>query len=91
MIPGSSGQLVLHPGCAESRQARVAALTALKSLGIAIGQSPASAAGARLAQKRWSGRSLRAGDRPHVADLAQIRASRAAITARLNPDALGAP
>lgn len=56
MILGSTGQRVLHPGIAEARLARAAAVAALKALGIAPGQSPASAAGAALAGKRWNGR-----------------------------------
>jgi hypothetical protein len=55
MIPGSSGQLVLHPAISEARLTRVAAVAALRALGIAAGQSASSSAGARLAQKRWHG------------------------------------
>ena len=57
MIPGSSGQMVLHPAISESRLQRAAAVAALKALGIARGQSSASAAGAALVAQRWGGRS----------------------------------
>ena len=57
MIPGSSGQLVLHPAISEARLTRTAAVAALRALGIAPGQSSASSAGAALVRQRWTGRS----------------------------------
>ena len=68
MIPGSSGQHVLHPAISESRLTRTAAVTALRALGIAPGQSPASAAGAALVGHRWSG-----GSHKNAANLRAIR------------------
>jgi hypothetical protein len=59
MVTGSRGQMVAHPLLAESRQARAAAVAALRALGLAAGQGRASAAGAALAGKRWDGRSQR--------------------------------
>lgn len=53
-ITGSSGQPVQHPGFAEARLARTAALTALRGLSAAKTGS-ASAAGSALASKRWKG------------------------------------
>jgi hypothetical protein len=50
-IRGSQGQPVQHPGFAEARLARTAALTALRALTPAKAKS--SAAGAALAAKRW--------------------------------------
>lgn len=55
MVPGSSGQNVAHPLISEARLARTAALGALKSLGLASGQSAASQAGAALVARRWHG------------------------------------
>lgn len=56
MIPGSSGQMVPNGLLSEIRLARVQAITALKSFGVAPGQSGASRAGAALAMKRHHGR-----------------------------------
>lgn len=56
---GSQGQPVAHPLIGEARSCRVAALAALRALGLAPGQSSASAAGAALVAQRWSGRSQR--------------------------------
>jgi len=56
MIPGSSGQIVPNGLLSEIRLARVQAITALKSFGVAPGQSGASRAGAALAMKRHHGR-----------------------------------
>lgn len=63
LVEGSQGQKVAHPLIAEVRQARVQALAALRSLGLAAPASGASAAGSQLANKRWSGRTagVRAG------------------------------
>jgi hypothetical protein len=55
MVPGSNGQNVGHPLISEARLARTAALGALKSLGLASGQSASSQAGAALVSKRWHG------------------------------------
>ncbi len=53
---GSMGQPTAHPLVAEVRQFRREALAALRALGLARGQSSASAAGAALAAKRHTGR-----------------------------------
>lgn len=55
MIAGSMGQMVAHPLVAEVRQYRKAAADAIRTLNLE-GRSSASAAGANLATKRWSGR-----------------------------------
>lgn len=54
VIDGSKGQPAAHPLLAEERLCRTQALQALRSLGLALGQSPASRAGAALASKRWN-------------------------------------
>ena len=55
VILGSRGQPVAHVLIGEARMARVQALAALRSLGLAKGQSTASAAGSALVSKRWHG------------------------------------
>jgi hypothetical protein len=52
MIDGYRSK-VLHPAIPEARLARQSAMTHLRALGVAPGQSPASSAGAALASKRW--------------------------------------
>lgn len=59
-VPGSQGQAVAHPLLSEIRLNRVQALGALRSLGLARGQSAASQAGAALVSKRWHGARRRA-------------------------------
>lgn len=44
---------VIHPAIPEERHARTAAMKTLQALGVAPGQSGASAAGAALVRKRW--------------------------------------
>ncbi|QCU77258.1 hypothetical protein E7744_02765 [Citricoccus sp. SGAir0253] len=56
MTTGYKGQPVANPLIAEARQARAAAIAALKSFGVGLNQSGASRAGAALASKRWSRR-----------------------------------
>lgn len=56
MVTGSAGQPVPHGLLSEVRLCRVQAIAALRALGVARGQSPASAAGAALAAKRHHGR-----------------------------------
>jgi hypothetical protein len=56
MVAGSQGQSVAHPLLSEIRLNRVQAMAALRALGLARGQSAASAAGAALVSKRWHGR-----------------------------------
>lgn len=56
MVTGSAGQPVPHGLLAEIRLCRVQAIAALRALGVARGQSPASQAGAALAAKRHHGR-----------------------------------
>jgi hypothetical protein len=53
IVVGSQGQPAAHPLISEVRMARVQALSALKALGIARGQSRSSQAGSALASKRW--------------------------------------
>lgn len=55
MISGSSGQMVPNGLLSEIRLARVQAITALKSFGVAPSQSGASKAGAALVMKRHHG------------------------------------
>ena len=55
VILGSRGQPAAHPLIGEARMARVQALAALRSLGLAKGQSSASVAGSALVSKRWHG------------------------------------
>jgi len=52
MIDGYRSK-VLHPAISEARLARQAAMTHLRALGVAPGQSSSSSAGAALASKRW--------------------------------------
>lgn len=62
MVQGARS-MVAHPLIAEERHARAAALAGLRALGLDSAQSPASAAGASLAARRWHGRTpgVRAG------------------------------
>jgi hypothetical protein len=53
LTPGYKGQPVANPLLSEVRLARVGAVQALKSAGLTPNASPASAAGASLASKRW--------------------------------------
>lgn len=55
MIDGYRSR-VLHPAISEARLARQSAMTHLRALGVAPGQSSSSSAGAALASKRWHGR-----------------------------------
>ncbi|GAA1431371.1 hypothetical protein GCM10009616_18310 [Microlunatus lacustris] len=55
MIDGSRSR-VANPLIAEIRHARIGAMNGLRALGIAPGQTPASAAGSALAMKRHHGR-----------------------------------
>jgi hypothetical protein len=52
MIDGYRSR-VLHPAISEARLARQSAMTHLRALGVAPGQSSSSSAGAALASKRW--------------------------------------
>jgi hypothetical protein len=79
---GSQGQPVAHPLIAEIRLARVQALAALRTLGLAVNQSPASRAGAALAGKRYQG--VRSG-RPRLAPVDSI--DRGDALARLRGEA----
>lgn len=62
MIRGSRS-VVAHPLIAEERHARAAAIAGLRALGLAPGQSSASAAGAALVSKRWQARGQTPGRR----------------------------
>lgn len=85
-IQGSAGQTAIHPAVPEERHARREALTALRALGLASGQSGASRAGAALASKRWNK------NRGHrLASVSTLPAEdrRAAIQRRLSADDRG--
>jgi hypothetical protein len=55
VVPGSRGQLAQHPLAASVIRSRAQAIAALRALGLARGQSSASAAGAALVAKRHHG------------------------------------
>lgn len=54
MIDGYRSR-VLHPAISEARLARQSAMTHLRAVGVAPGQTTASSAGSALAAKRWRG------------------------------------